>query len=166
MNNDISQLSRRVINRFLVINLLRQKRQISRSDLAYEIGITRPAITHIVGDLLEQGFICESGTLDKDVGQGRKPTLIKLNANAKYAIGIDLKQRDQIIAAIVNLDCEILNKKEKVILDTNPNLVVKEIKNLTEQLIEESKIEQTKVFGIGISLPDYVDQERHRPMDY
>ena len=155
--NQYSQISRREINRFLVVNALRKFGKLSRSDLAQEIGVTRPAITHIVSELLSQGFIKECGLTNSNLG--RKPEMLELNENAGFTIGIDLKQRDCLVAAIVNLDCEIIRKFEFPLSDTTPPVIIENIKIAVSKLINETGILKSTVFGLGISLPDYIDRE-------
>jgi predicted NBD/HSP70 family sugar kinase len=125
--------------------------------LAQEIGVTRPAITHIVSELLSKGLIQECGLTNSSLG--RKPELLELNQNAGYAIGIDLKQRDCLVAALVNLNCEIITKYEFPLADTTPPVIIENIKIATHKLIDETGVPKSTVFGLGISLPDYIDRE-------
>lgn len=153
----LTQVSRRDINRFLVINSLRQKRLLSRVDLSRQLGLTPAAITHITSELIEEGYIREHGPTTSS--RGRRPVLLELSSSAAYAIGIDLQHLNRLGAAIVNLECESLYQVERPIPETTTAAITGEIRAAVNELLAASLIPRQAIFGVGISFPGIVDYE-------
>ena len=62
-------------NRLAVLRLLRRS-SLSRSELAAARGLTRAAISLIIGDLIAEGLVEETG--HRDSVAGRRPVLVEL----------------------------------------------------------------------------------------
>jgi len=58
-------------NRRRILRLIRRG-PVARSELAFETGLTRAAMTRIVGDLIEEGLLVESGRL-LECGRAQTP---------------------------------------------------------------------------------------------
>lgn len=76
------------INRALIIREILREGMISRADLSKITALTRATISAQVADLLEEGLFVE--TQLEHTAVGRKPIMLSLNAEAGYALGIDL----------------------------------------------------------------------------
>lgn len=76
------------INRSLIIREIVKKGMISRADLSKAVALTRATISVQVADLLEDELVVETHLEHNAVG--RKPIMLSLNADAGYALGIDL----------------------------------------------------------------------------
>jgi glucokinase-like ROK family protein len=157
MRHSLLQVSQRAINRFLVVNCLREKRRLSRVELARELGLTPAAITRITSDLIQEGYIREGGPGNSN--RGRKPILLELNTSAAYAIGIDLQHLDRLHAALVNLDCERLWRVERSIPETSLPTLVTQIQEAVEELTRIAGVAREAIFGVGVSFPGIVDYE-------
>lgn len=77
-----------VTSRRRVIDLLVAEGELSRAELARRTGLTRPAISYVVGRLLAEGLVREAG-VDRSSG-GRRPVLLRLGGDAKLAAGIEV----------------------------------------------------------------------------
>jgi glucokinase-like ROK family protein len=153
----LPKISRRDINRFLIVNCLRKNCRLSRIELSRQLGLTAAAITYIVSDLIKEGFVRECGLGTSS--RGRKPTYLELNSSAAYAIGVDLTRFDRIDASIVNLDCQPLWSAERPMLETRPAAMVTGIEAVVDDLVAMSGIPRHAIFGVGVCLPDIVDHE-------
>lgn len=90
----------KTLNRTLVLSVIRELGPISRADIAKVTGLTRPTVTHIVQELLEEGVVVE-GEAAPSTG-GRKPILLHLNPSAYTVIGVDIGVR-KVTAVAVDL---------------------------------------------------------------
>ena len=61
---------------------------ISRADLARRLGLTRAAVSIIVNDLLNNGWVRE--TASGPATGGRRPILLEMNPKCGYVVGIDM----------------------------------------------------------------------------
>ena len=77
----------RIINRAIVLELIRTSQPISRADLARRSGLGRSTVSQIVGQLIEENLVREGamGSLPR----GRRPTMIGLNGSL-VAIAVDI----------------------------------------------------------------------------
>lgn len=76
------------INRALIIREILKEGMISRADLSKITALTKATISAQAADLLEEELIVETQLEHSAVG--RKPIMLSLNAEAGYALGIDL----------------------------------------------------------------------------
>ncbi|MGE5582282.1 MAG: ROK family protein [Bacillota bacterium] len=91
-----------------ILNLIRFFGPISRVAIAEKLEISNTAVTKYITELLSEGIILETGT-EKSSG-GRKPTLININPNFGYIIGIDFGQSFFRIAAFDLLNQNLYNE--------------------------------------------------------
>src|SRR5699024_10698113 len=75
------------VNKSIVLNKIRTSEQNSRAQIAKDTKLTPPTVSSIVRELIEQDLVMES-TLGESLG-GRKPTMLLVNKNGFYVIGID-----------------------------------------------------------------------------
>lgn len=78
------------INRIRVLDLIRVQEGISRKELSKITGLTPAAITGIVKELMDLGFVGERG-LGSSHG-GRKPVALAINSGAAHVIGIEISK--------------------------------------------------------------------------
>jgi predicted NBD/HSP70 family sugar kinase/DNA-binding MarR family transcriptional regulator len=77
-------------NRVLVLNYIRERGTVSRSDLAPYTGLSRTAIGNIVDDLIREGIVLQE---EHRVGDDRRTNLLSFNATAAYVLGGTLGSR-------------------------------------------------------------------------
>ena len=146
------------INRVKLLNLLRQKSPLSRTQLAIFSHLDNKTITNIIGELLKEslvkpiGFQASSG--------GRRGELLDINEDYAHIIGIDLGA-SHILGVLVNLKAKIIKKEKLEILPRKEgkNKIIKKVLKLCHNLLKtESPDKQIK--GIGFVLPGILDREK------
>src|SRR5690606_10373585 len=88
------------INRSIIIREILKVGTISRANLSKVTALTRATVSAQVADLIEDGLVTEKHIEHNHVG--RKPIMLSLNAEAGYALGIDL-ETDHITFMITDL---------------------------------------------------------------
>ncbi len=89
----------RHLNTLSVINQLRQKRALSRAQIASELGLTRATVSKITLDLLDASFIEETHL---DEGKtGRPGMLLSLNAAYGFIIAVEI-DLDRVTIAVAD----------------------------------------------------------------
>lgn len=86
-NVDASVMRR--MNRATVLKVIRDLRTTSRSDISQITGLNKATVSHIVDELIAEQFVLEVGYGSSS--GGRKPILLRFNANAAYAIGLNMQ---------------------------------------------------------------------------
>lgn len=138
--------------------LLYRHQPIARSDLADLAGLTRPAVSNIVGEFLNKGLVFE--THKRAEGVGRKKILLEINPKRCHAIGVDLGRRN-VGACIFDLGGQILQKKS--ISFSNVKTLhenVGSMGSLLEELFIWSERRGITIDAVGIGVPGPVDPER------
>ena len=77
-------------NRIHVLKIIHEQKSISRTELAGMTGLSLSAVSRIVKQLIEDGFVLETGYGDSS--GGRKPITIRVNPLAGYVIGVDFSK--------------------------------------------------------------------------
>jgi DNA-binding Lrp family transcriptional regulator len=91
------------LNRMNVLNILKRHGPVSRQELAAITGLTGPAITGIVKELLAIGFVNEAGL---GISQGgRKPIQLEINPEAGYVFGVEVT-RHEVSMGMANLTAD------------------------------------------------------------
>ncbi|WP_336771152.1 ROK family protein [Paenibacillus sp. MMO-58] len=88
------------MNRSLILKEILKEGMLSRADVSKVTALTRATVSGQVSDLLDEELVIEKEIEYNQVG--RKPIMLSINAEAGYAIGIDLEY-DQISFAISDL---------------------------------------------------------------
>lgn len=140
------------INRVKVLDLIRMQEGISRKELSTITGLTPAAITGIVKDLIDLGFVSERG-LGSSHG-GRKPVSLALNSGVAHVIGVELSP-GCISYGFTDMKSAPNNIKHVLCDTTCPDEVVELLIRLIKSLLQEC--EPKRFLGIGIAVSGVVD---------
>ncbi|WP_217586504.1 ROK family protein [Lentibacillus saliphilus] len=145
------------VNKSLILNTIRTSEPISRAQIAKKTELTPPTVSSIVKELLEEELVVES-----DLGEsqgGRKPTMLLINHDAFYVIGVDVSPD--------SIKCIAGSLSGKVIVRAEPKEISKRISS--EQFLDElidtirsvldTLSTPDKVMGIGVAMHGVVDVE-------
>jgi len=147
----------RLINRDIVLELIRTSQPISRADLARRSGLGRSTISQIVEQLIGENWVREGAMASPP--RGRRPTLVGLNEDL-VAIAVDIHPR-QASVALVDLSGRLLSRWV-VPLTSDPAASMRLIVDCMQRMHRTASRKSTE--GIGISLPGRVDPVTQRLM--
>ena len=150
----------RKLNEVKILNLLRHDGPISRSEMAKRTNISKVTISEIVKRLDKEGYTLHAGKGKSTCKGGKRPTLIKLNPEKGYVIGIEIK-KSRVNIAVANIESEIIDEcgftySEK---DSMENVIEKVFSCIDNEL-EKLSICHDKLISIGIGVPGFVDYEQ------
>ena len=145
----------RIINRDIVLELIRTSQPISRADLARRSGLGRSTISQIVEQLIGEHWVREGamGSLPR----GRRPTMVGLNGDL-VAIAVDIHPR-QASVALVDLNGRLLSRWP-VPITSDPASSMRLIIECMQRIRPTGPNKSTE--GIGISLPGRVNPTTQR----
>lgn len=143
-------------NKKRIISLLIKERELTKLDISRKLDISVPTVTTIVGELSEEGLVEEAG-MASSTG-GRKPVIIRFLPDSRYTIGVDLG-KDYIRAVLTNLDSKIIEDRRRELKTIDKDKVLEVTKELIEEIINLDINKNSKLLGIGLSLPGIVNQE-------
>jgi predicted NBD/HSP70 family sugar kinase len=145
----------RIINRDIVLELIRASQPISRADLARRSGLGRSTISQIVEQLIGENWVRE-GAMGSPP-RGRRPTMVGLNENL-VAIAVDIHPR-QASVALVDLNGRLLSRWP-VPLTSDPGASMRLILDCVQRMHRSDS--RKSIEGVGISLPGRVNPATQR----
>lgn len=143
----------REANERLILNLVRQTPDISRSDLVRITGFSASSVSLIINRLVKRGWVREE-RVGGTPQTGRPPVALRLNAECMLAVGVEISRtRSRVVVA--DLHGNILRQRSIAWHDSAP-LYLGRLRSALEA--ELQLCGKTTVLGIGVSLPGTVDR--------
>lgn len=147
--NNMMDIKRK--NRSAVLRLLHECGSMSRKRLAERTGLTPAAITKIIGEMIAEGLVTEGGQMPGG-GAGRREVTVRINADAKCALGILINLRKALISA-VRLDGSVIFHEEicleeKANAEETVGMLAERICSLTA----DEHIDRADIIGVGIAI--------------
>lgn len=148
------------LNEIRILNFIRDDKQISRIDLAKRSRMSKVAVSEIVGRLVKSGFVIEIGKGESTSRGGKRPTLLKLNPNNRYVIGIDVKRHFTRVG-IANIESNILEQEYfEYEVGISVDQWTAETFDKIDRLLARHGVVSDKLIGIGIAIPGLVNYEK------
>ncbi|HHW03090.1 MAG TPA: ROK family transcriptional regulator [Thermoanaerobacterales bacterium] len=138
------------LNRMTVLNIIKEHEPISRQQLAKMTGLTPPAITQIIRELINMGFVKEVG-LEKSCG-GRRPVQLQFNPEAAFVMGIEVT-RFEVNFGIADLKNDPTDIKTIELDMTEPEIAIPLLIDNINKIIGSSKYRDKNILGLGIAFP-------------
>ncbi len=144
------------MNRKIVFDIIRKKREVTRVELSQMTGMSGPSILTIVNEFLEKGILVQLGK--QSTSKGRHPVSMAFNPDIMLSIGIEYEGNNLSIG-LVNLDGKIrfqtVSRVPANLGDSFFQVIEKSI-NKIEELLHKEKLEYC---GIGLGIPGAVNSE-------
>ena len=131
---------------------------ISCADLSQRIGKSLPLTMKILNELIEEGFVKESGYAPSS--GGRRPITYTIKPDTIYILSVAM---DQLVTRISLMDIHNHHvagvEKFELPLQKNP-AALSLLAEKMEEVIRKSGIEKKKVIGAGIGMPGFIDAKK------
>jgi N-acetylglucosamine repressor len=138
-------------NRDLVLKTIFASQPISRAEIARVTKLTRATVSDMVASFIKEGLVAEVG-YGSSLG-GKSPILLRLVADARYMIGLNLAQ-NRFIGAVVNLQGEIKETMEIPVSDSDGQQALQFVYQILDNLVIK---EWKPIIGIGVGTPGLVN---------
>lgn len=147
--DSMNQKKQQIVNRSLVIDLLRQEKLCSRADLAKLSGLKRATITYIVNEFMEHDLVVEDGILYGD--KGRRSIGIRINGEKYRTIGVMIT-RDYYSLGMMGLSGEVFyTETYQVKRDMPGERILEELKLHINKMRQQEK--ESQVLAICVAVP-------------
>ena len=137
-----------------ILNLIRERKGCSRSEIAAALDIDKKSVSLVVDDLLAQELVLPVGFRDSQAG--RRQELLAVNGSHTNYIGIDLGAT-HIIGVRTDLNCLVL---DRVFFEVRPglavDLILEQMKSIIKTLMS-SDSGTGELKSIGVCLPGFVN---------
>lgn len=142
------------INRMAVLNIVKEREPISRQQLSEYTGLTPAAITGIVRELLDLGFITEIGFGESH--GGRRPLQLKFNCRAGYVIGVEVTRYETSLG-IADLKNNPAGMQLKAIDMTEPESGLRDLVEAIRGIIDDPANSDKTFLSLGIAFPGLIN---------
>ncbi len=147
----------RRINRARVLDTIRRRGRISRSEVADIAKLDRKSVTNVVGELLREEYVVETGK--RRTVKGRPFVLLELRRDRHLAVGLSLLERN-VTALLVSLSGEVLASHQ---IDYLPGPSLEEIVAAARRVCERAaSAARGHLDGVGFTVPGLVDLQSGR----
>ena len=130
----------------------------SCAELSDKIHKSIPLTTRMLGKLIEEGWVIETGYAAST--GGRRPVMYSLKQDVLYVVSVAM---DQLVTRIAIVDMKNRNVAElepfELPLTRNPDAHVTLAEKINE-IISESGIPKNKIAGVGIGMPGFVSASK------
>lgn len=144
----------RSANAVSVLRTLYTEGGCSRPKLTRLTRMSPATITRIIAELIEQGFIFESGVAESS--GGRKPVILELNYDRIFIACIQVL-RDRVDLAVADLRGKIVARRSFCPYSLEPAAVIREITEGIGALLDESALARERLIGGGVAISGIVD---------
>jgi len=136
------------INRFKVLNLIREKYPISRSEIARLSDLGMSTLTYIIDDLTKQGLTFEVG--ESSSTGGRRARLIEFNKNFGVTISVKIEEK-RLLIGLTNMEAEIIEvMKISFKKHTQSESIVAILEKKIKLILEKNQKNLSDLQGIGV----------------
>ena len=153
--------TQRELNRLRVVDALRRAGTASRTELARATGLSRSTVATLVSDLQARGLIVEQADAPvAPIGRGRPPVLLRLDAAAGSALGVDFGHR-HVRVAVADLSSTVLAERfVEIDVDSAPEDALDAAAELAEGVLADAGMERGRVIGAGMALSAPIDRHQ------
>lgn len=138
-----------------ILEVIRKNGPISRTDISKITEFNIVTVSNYVNHYIRKGLVVE-GELDESTG-GRKPVLVELNPKAAYIVGVGLNMIN-MVGVLVDLETNVVYELKKERTPQNSEAVLNTMIELAKEVIEGSKIDKSKIAGVGVGVPGIIDE--------
>ncbi len=141
-------------NRRLVLDHIRQRTDLSRSDLVRLTGLSKATVSAIVAELIENGLVQETGNQNTTVGRPR--ISLSLVPDANFALGAEVTT-EECRVVLTNLHAEPIKRMARPIgtSDLSVNALLEILQECVTTVTAE--VNPARILALGVCIPGIVD---------
>lgn len=147
----------RAINQFNILNSIRVRGAVSRSEIADMTGQSRASVTTITAQMIEKGLIFEKNT-EVTGERGRNRVLLALNPDAAFVVGVKLAAT-KMSCAVCDMQGETRSTmvREENFRRRNVEFITGFMEDIIHKAVGEAGLSMENISGLGIGVPGVVD---------
>jgi glucokinase-like ROK family protein len=140
----------RKLNRSMILDLVRERSPIARSEISRSLNISMPTVMRIIDELLAEDLVRYSG--DRQASGGRPRSLLEFNQEGYAVVGVDLGGT-KMYGTVADLGGNILDEIYIPSKQGDPEENLERVSNLIGELLERPRPAGQRVKGIGVGAP-------------
>ncbi|HEX2618484.1 MAG TPA: ROK family transcriptional regulator [Phototrophicaceae bacterium] len=142
-------------NRLLLLRAVYAGLADNRAALANETGLAKPTVSDLIAEMIEEGFLVESGRGESTDSGGKRPTLLQFVPDARQVIGVSL-DNGRISGVLSNLAGQIIARHYADLQGTLGPAIL----DILNEVINGLRAQlDAPLLCIGIGVPGVVDTD-------
>lgn len=137
-------------NRQLVLGTIRRVGTAGRAEIARTSGLSTQAVSNIIADLIDDGWLREDGM--RTAGRGLPVQQYALQPKAGYAFGLELRP-DAVLSALTDLVGTPVYTHRSPLPATDPDAVRKAAQTALTRALASTGIPTSALLGAGVVMP-------------
>lgn len=139
----------------ILLDVIRRNGPIAKTDISRITQFNIVTVSNYVEHYIDQKLVAEKG-LDISSG-GRRPELVELNGAWGNLIGVEIGPQ-HLIAVVSDMSAKTIHKLKVRRPSGHMEVVIAEAVKLVRRVIDESKIPQEKLKGVGMGISGVIDR--------
>src|SRR3954464_9606016 len=148
--------SLRELNRLRVLEVVRERRLVSRADIARQTGLSRSTVSSLVGELQGEGIVVEREPA-APAQAGRPAVLLALDPGAGAVVGVQF-DHGALRVAVADLGHTILAAADRELdVDHEAGEGLDTAVALVDDALAGAGMERERILGVGVAIAGPVD---------
>lgn len=139
----------------LILETIRRKGEVSLGFISQQTGLNIPTISNHLTGLIKKKVINQKGAIFTG---GRPATLIELNPQTAYILGIGINLKS-VVAVVINFKGEILGEAREEVKEGDIREILKSAIDLGKEVIRKARLDKRDVGGVGVGIAGIVDYD-------
>ncbi|MGA4728001.1 ROK family protein [Micromonospora taraxaci] len=147
----------RLRNRSALLTKLFLDGPLTRQDLVRSTGLSQPAVSNVVADLIDEGLVAEAGAAESD--GGRPSMLLRIAPRFAFLVGVDVGET-RVRVELFDFAMALLASIEYPLdpARTEPDLVAGHVLAGIDAVTGRAGVATADVLGVGIGVSGVVEQ--------
>ncbi|MDG4757739.1 ROK family transcriptional regulator [Micromonospora sp. WMMD710] len=147
----------RLRNRSALLTKLFLDGPLTRQDLVRSTGLSQPAVSNVVADLIDEGLVAEAGAAESD--GGRPSMLLRIAPRFAFVIGVDVGET-RVRVELFDFAMTLLASIEYPLdpARTEPDLVAGHVLAGIDAVTGQAGVAPADVLGVGVGVSGVVEQ--------
>jgi predicted NBD/HSP70 family sugar kinase len=139
-----------------VLEFIYGRRKTSKLEIAMRLGLSRPTVSQIVRELMDQGLVAQKGSFEST--GGRKAEALNFVPRERVAVGVELLKESYEIVAI-DLYGEIIRSEMHALAFSDTPEYVRAVCGAVNHFIDRLPVEPARVLGVNIVLQGLISSD-------
>ncbi|MEU1394607.1 ROK family transcriptional regulator [Micromonospora zamorensis] len=147
----------RLRNRSALLTKLFLDGPLTRQDLVRSTGLSQPAVSNVVADMIDEGLVAEAGAAESD--GGRPSMLLRIAPRFAFVVGVDVGET-RVRVELFDFAMTLLASIEYPLdpARTEPDLVAGHVVAGIDAVTGQARVTPGDVLGVGIGVSGVVEQ--------
>lgn len=155
----IPQKDKRDSNIMRIAKYIAEQGETTKNEIAFALNLSMPTTLQCVKELINRQIVHEVGEYEST--GGRKPKALSIVEDLHYSVGIEITANHAAFV-IINMRMNIVESKRIRLVFHHTDYYYSTLTKKMFQFIWDSKIPESKILGIGISIPGIVISDENR----